>query len=300
MRIKLSKGIQKHLIETAKIGKTWSELASLLNMNDVYLCNEVRTEKRLLSSVAYEVLCGIVGRKFDQHIVQRLSDNWGRSKGGKNSADSLVKKIRYPKESIELAEFYGIMLGDGNLTKIKSYKIGTYQARISGDSRFDREYLLNYVKPLIEKLFSIEVVYFKVKNKNTFVLVATSRKIVEFLESKGFVPGNKIKNQLVIPNWINSNREYVKACIRGLYDTDGGIYKLNHQSSIQIVITNYNQKLLRQVRDSLILLGISPSNIATQNKIYLTKRTELRKFLKQIGFRNSKHANKVRMWNLVP
>lgn len=235
--------------------------------------------------------------KYKKFIEDKKDNNWGRAKGGTISKGK-TKEIRIPKESVELAEFYGIMLGDGNLTKIKSYKKGTYQIRIVGDSRYDKFYLMSYVKPLIEKLFNIQVVYCKSKDKNALNLVATSIKLIEFLESKGFKPGDKIRNQLEIPLWIKNNKEYLRACLRGLYDADGSAYKLTNQNSYQICFTNYNNKLLQDARNSLISLGINPSQVTKGRDILITKKSELRKFLNGVGFSNEKHFNKVKMWNI--
>jgi len=127
-----------------------------------------------------------------------------------------------------------------------------------------------------------------------------SRKLVDFLESKGFKPGNKIKNKLGIPPWIKNDASFLRECIRGLYDTDGSVYKLTNQNSYQINFCNYNPKLLHDVRDSLISLGILPSRVTKGKEFNITKKSELRKFLKGVGFNNSRHLNKVKMWKIAP
>ena len=83
----------------------------------------------------------------------------------KKSQKGNTKKINFTKDSEKLAEFYGIMLGDGNSNRVKDYKIGTYVIRIVGDSKFDRDYLVNYVKPLVEGLFKIKAKIRKFKSK---------------------------------------------------------------------------------------------------------------------------------------
>ncbi len=122
-------------------------------------------------------------------------------------------------------------------------------------------------------------------------------RLVEFLEKKGFPPGNKIKNKLRIPSWIKINQNYLKVCLRGLYDTDGSVYKLTNQNSHQICFTNVNQGLLEDVRVGLISLGINCSKMSNKD-LYITKKSELRKFLKLIGFSNNRHLKKVKMWKL--
>jgi len=88
--------------------------------------------------------------------------------------------------------------------------------------------------------------------------------------------------------------------LRGLYDTDGSAYKLTNQNSYQINFSNKNRRLLEEVRDSLISLGIFPSNITKGKEINITKKSELAKFLKLVGFHNSKHLDKVKMWKIAP
>ena len=172
--------------------------------------------------------------------------------------------------------------------------------RIVGDIRKDNEYLSNYVKPIIEKLFKIKVRIGKFKKTNAMFIEAHSVLLIEFLEKLGFKPGNKIKNRLEIPFWIKNNKEYLKACLRGLYDTDGSAYKLTNQNSYQINFCNYNSILMKDTRESLIKLGISPSKVSKGTDMYITKKEEIVKFLKLIGFRNSKHLDKVKMWKIAP
>jgi len=97
--------------------------------------------------------------------------------------------------------------------------------------------------------------------------------------------------------FIFSNNNFLVSCLRGLYDTDGSVYKITNQNSHQICFTNYNLGLLKDVRDSLLRLGINCSNIS-KHDVYITKKSELRKFLKLIGFSNHRHIDKVNMWKL--
>jgi len=194
------------------------------------------------------------------------------------------------------------MLGDANSHRTKYYKSrdnkrGVFVMRIVGDSRLDRDYHLEYLKPLIEKLFQINVRVGAFKNTNASFLEVHGKKLVEFLEKKGFPPGNKIKNKLRIPDWIKENKAYLKSCLRGLYDTDGAVYKLTNQNSYQICFTNMNKGLLGDVRKGLLFLGINCSKISKKD-IYITKKSELRKFLKLVDFSNNRHLKKVEMWNL--
>lgn len=300
MRLKFVEGKQRELIRNFKEKQnlTWKELCEKL---------EVRYGKVI--AYFYETSCIDEelykkldkDKKYSKYVLEKLEENWGKRKGGINSSGR-TKRIKEPKNSKELAEFYGAMLGDGNSHRTKYYhsrddKRGVFAVRIVGDSKKDRNYLEFYLKSLVEKLFGIKGRINFIKGRNVVVLEFFGIKLIEFLEKKEFPPGNKIKNKLRIPNWIKENKNYLKACLRGLYDTDGSVYKLTNQDSHQICFTNVNRGLMEDVRGGLIFLGINCSKISNKD-IYITKKSELRKFLKLVGFSNDKHLDKVKMWKL--
>lgn len=296
MRLRFVKGKQRELINNFRIKNklSWRKLCSLLNIKYGRIIAYFN-ETSLIDEDFYNELDK--KRNYSKYILERLEENWGKAKGGKSLTGGFRNKILIPDENVRLAEFYGIMLGDGNSTKIKGYKVGTYMIRIVGDSVKDKDYLFNYVKPLIDNLFNINSKLGEFNSSNAVFVQAHGIELVNFLESKGFKPGNKIKNKLKIPEWIKKEENYLRACLRGLYDTDGSVYKITNQNSYQICFTNYNLSLLKDVRDSLLKLGINCSNIS-KHDLYITKKSELRKFLKLIGFSNNRHFSKVKMWKL--
>jgi len=302
MRLRFVDGKQKELIKKFKDKNhfTWNGLASFLEIKFGKLKAYV-DETSLIDEKIYYILDK--DRKHFKYVLEKKSENWGKIKGGLNSVGR-TKEIKEPENCEELAEFYGAMLGDGNSHRTKYYesrnkKRGVYVIRITGDSRLDKKYHLEYLKPMIEELFNVKVRVRIYTNKNVMFIEAHGIKLVEFLEKKGFPPGNKIKNQLEIPRWIKNNKKYLISCIRGLYDTDGSVYKLTNQNSHQICFTNVNKVLMNDVRNSLLRLGINCSKISNKD-IYITKKSELRKFLKLIGFNNLRHLNRIKMFGLAP
>jgi intein/homing endonuclease len=300
MRLKFVKGKQRELINSFRIENklSWNKLCKLLDIKYGRMMAYFN-ETSLIDEELYKTLDK--NGKYSKYILEKLEENWGKRKGGVNSNGS-TNKINFPEDSKELAEFYGIMLGDGNSYKRSFYnsredKSGTYSIKIVGDSVKDKDYLFNHVKPLIDDLFDINSKLGKFNSSNAIFVQANGIKLVNFLESKGFKSGNKITNQLIIPEWIKKEDNYLVACLRGLYDTDGSVYKITNQNSYQICFTNYNLYLLKDVRDSLLRLGVNCSNIS-KHDVYITKKSELRKFLKLIGFSNNRHLSKVKMWKL--
>lgn len=231
---------------------------------------------------------------------------WGQIKGGKISSGT-TKKILIPPENEKLSELIGIILGDGNLYTHQEKKSSSYMIRITGDGNKDREYLLEYVKPLCESLFGLEIKVREHRTFNELFIVINSKNALQFLVSKGLKEGDKIKNKVGIPKWIVNNKRFLRACIRGLIDTDGSLYELKpHWPGLwQICFTSKSRRIITDVRNGLIELGIGCSNIYEDKnpkralKLYITKKSELGKFYKEIGFSNPKHQNKLKPRGVV-
>ena len=103
-----------------------------------------------------------------------------RNKELKNTSLGSLKNIKIPKNDKKLAEFIGILLGDGNIHSYKKgKKIGTYMIRIAGDSVKDYKYLTNYVSDLCEDLFDIKTKIYKQKGSNELMVIMHSRLIVD-------------------------------------------------------------------------------------------------------------------------
>ncbi len=211
-----------------------------------------------------------------------------------------TKVIAIPKKSEKLAEFVGIVLGDGNIDAYKKgKKIRTYAVRIAGHAIDDYEYMKDYVAPLASSLFQVRSsIHFHRTNKGMYVSIYGKR-IVEFFNKMGIKSGNKIRNKTKIPGWILKEKKYIRACLRGLYDTDGSIYELlpHWPGLYQLNFDNYNLIMLKQVRFLLIKIGYHPSKIhgnKTKNgtKVDLTRKAEIKKFYKEIGTHNKKHKDR--------
>ena len=230
--------------------------------------------------------------EFNQKIKSRML---------KNSSLGSLKNIKIPKKDEKLAEFIGILLGDGNIHCYKKgKKIGTYMVRIAGDSIKDFEYLTKHVSNLCEDLFGVKTKLYKQKGSSELMVIMHSRLIVDFLRKMGLRPGNKIDNQSTIPRWVWKNNKYLKACIRGLIDTDGSVYELKPQwpGLYQINFENRNITLLKDLREAFLKLDFKISNICGKRtkegtKIYLTRKDQIEKFYKEIGFSNPKHIVKL-------
>lgn len=133
---------------------------------------------------------------------------------------SVPNIFRTPDRSDDLAEFLGIVLGDGGLT--------SGQCEISLHMVDDIEYS-KHVQHLADKLFGAKSSVSSYPKHNVIKVVISGIMFTQLLEQFGLRRGNKIRYQVDIPDWIKEHPNYLRACMRGLYDTDGGTFTHNHK-----------------------------------------------------------------------
>ncbi|MFC1731315.1 LAGLIDADG family homing endonuclease [candidate division KSB1 bacterium] len=177
----------------------------------------------------------------------------------------------------DLAEFFGIMLGDGH--------ISSFQIVVTLGS-MEIEYA-RYVVSLMHKIFNIEPKIGVRKTKHYDVYFG-SVELVKWLRQEGLV-SNKVVSQVDVPQWVFEKPVYMKRFLRGFFDTDGSIYRLRH--GIQIELSNRSKPLLGSLQKMLRSLQYTPSNESCF-KVYVTKRREVSRFFKDIQPQNKKHLRR--------
>ncbi len=217
----------------------------------------------------------------------------GRKKGGSKTLEILRTKgiipqittFHKPNLSPKLAEFMGIMLGDGG--------IGKLQISITLNSVKDLDYS-HYVIRLCKSLFGNKPKTRKRRNANALEIYYNGINLIKILMNLGLVPGNKVKNQVGVPNWIKANSKYRILCLRGLMDTDGGIFihkymvrgKLYYYKKISF--SNRSLPLLKFVYNTLIELNFHPKllNKIENKQVWLYNSHEIQQYLKIVGSSN--------------
>jgi hypothetical protein len=230
----------------------------------------------------------------------------GRAKGGRASQAKRRenpelymncvkrKEIARPDFSPLLAEFAGIMLGDG--------RIANYQISVSLNSETDAGYS-KFVIRIIKALFDIDSFIFYQKHSNSLDVVASSRNLVEYLCKIGLQEGNKVAHQVDVPAWIFDDEKYMRSCLRGLMDTDGGVYlhkyKVNGKSYqyIKMCYTSHSKPLLYAVEKILKHFDFNPKN-DEKKRVYLHRSDEVHKYFKEVGTSNPKHLSRYKQFAL--
>lgn len=233
----------------------------------------------------------------------------GRAKGGRNAvikikelqklgeavAFNAEKRIGPIKRNLILAEFIGVLFGDGH--------VGKYQTSITLDSKNDREYA-DYLKDIIENKFGITAKLSFRKNARALDLtvssIAFSKKMVRF----GMVEGNKLREGLHIPRWILSSNGYTQAFLRGLFDTDGCVYselkKINGKEYryTGIAFASASPVFLGEIAEALKRLGFFPTYTPRQKSVYIRKQTSVNAYFSRISSHNPKHSVRYKMFRL--
>lgn len=308
-RIYLSKKDQYELCLSAreKLECSWAGLARYLDVLPHTFDNWHRGD-RLLPENIFEKLVSI--SDFPIKKPKLLPDNWGRIKGGKVSTarhgrsfwtlegsrkggTNAAKKVPLPSYSENLAEFVGIMLGDGGISR--------GQITVTLGFTTDKEYA-SYVIELIYKLFKIKASTYTPSNHNVFRIRASGVNLVKNLLVNGLVQGNKVKQQFDIPGWIQQKEEYIKACIRGLIDTDGCIHRKVRREhngmeyrSIGITFSSYSKPLQNSLIKLFNIVGFKAAISGVT--IYLCGKEQIERYIKEIGFSNPKHLNRYKIFS---
>ena len=203
-----------------------------------------------------------------------------------------------PKLTSELAEFMGIMSGDGYMNH---YSNGHYFIEIAGHSENDLEYHKEYIGWLVERLFALRPTLVFKKGQNTLCSRISSKRIFNILEDLGFPKGKK--NNLIIPSWISANKKLFLSFVRGMYDTDGSmILRTRGQHSISLGLNN--QKLILDIKHFLEQMDyfVSYNECLQKDKrgfsskifcIRINQKKLIKQFKDQIGSSNPYKLNKL-------
>ncbi len=204
---------------------------------------------------------------------------------------SRPKTISIPSYSKNLAEFTGIVLGDGGITK--------YQLTISLHMFDDKQYG-EFVVNLIKQLFKVPISIYP-RNKDSVNSYVVSRiALVQFCaEHLNIKQGNKMKQRVDIPNWVKRNKQYSIACVRGLIDTDGSVF--THRYKVKgkeyqykkLAFTSFSKPLLYSVYKILQDLGLN-ARIARGKDVRIDSIADMEKYFKIVGSHNPKHLKRYR------
>lgn len=326
MRVRLSKKDRQRLFLALKESGKNSKSITAIHHISARTLNDWRCGLTTIPLIAFSHLVAIASLDLDDFSPKFLPDLWhireagrkgaqarmkqhgnfgtveGRRRGGINSLKThqqrntgfkILKPVYSPRPSEKLAELIGILVGDGHLSP--------YQVSITTNSKTDKAHA-RFVQKLIGDIFGIHPTIKNKNNENTINIVASSKNLVLLFHRLGMPIGNKLKKGLFVPPWIMRIRSYQKAFIRGLFDTDGCIYKDTHRihgkeyTHLGWTITSYADTLIKGVLRILQDLGFTPTFRSSQKSVYLRRQNQIKRYFKIIGTHNPKHFRRFEMF----
>ena len=200
------------------------------------------------------------------------------------------KKINKPEFSPELAEMIGIFLGDGGISQ--------FQVVVTLHRIDDAEYS-EYVQKLIKKLFGVEASLYEEKDALANNICVSRRELVKYLtDVVGLKVGNKVTQQVEVPQWIIGKMDFRKACLRGLVDTDGCLiihkYKVNGKlyTYKKLGFSNSSKPLVDFVHSTLNSIGIRARIAKQGTEVRVDGIEDMKKYFSVISSNNQKHLRR--------
>lgn len=215
--------------------------------------------------------------------------------------------MRIPnKISIELAEETGWHIGDGSMNYYKNRgKLkGLYQLR--GHIEEDKSHYIQRIKPFFKKLYNLDVSLREMSSTRVFGFQVWNSDLIKFKEKLGLPLGKKYN--VFIPKIFLKNSSLKKSVIRGIFDTDGGIYleKKNKKLYPIIHITTISLKLAEQLIELFKEFNFRATKYSQlYNKKFNRQRSYsvrirgvkmFHKFIKEINPKNPKHQEKYKFF----
>ncbi len=204
--------------------------------------------------------------------------------------------------STKLAEEIGWHIGDGsmNFYKNRGKLKGFYQLR--GHIEDDKEHYEKRIKPLFEKLFKIKINLREMPSTRVFGFQIWNDNLIKFKKNLGLPLGKKYN--VMIPKKLLASRDLKKSVIRGIFDTDGGIYLQikNKKLYPRIYITTISFELSEQLLELFDQFGLRATRYSQlYNQNFNRKRSYIitirgvkmfHRFMKKITPKNPKHLKK--------
>jgi hypothetical protein len=228
--------------------------------------------------------------------------------GGENSVEvgkmevlySLKDKrrgITLPQINEKLAEETGIHIGDGSM----SYQKKGYRLVYAGNLFEDASYM-RFVRLLLKELYNIDSSIKEIRKHTLVYIRIFSKAICTFKNTFLGLPFGKKSKSIDIPLVFQSDLKLAKACIRGIFDTDGGVVfqKQGKYCYPAVILVNKSKFLVHTLMELLAKLGFTPYvefDSTTQcSRIWVKGNQQFEKWFKTIGSSNERNLKKYHWW----
>ncbi len=173
-------------------------------------------------------------------------------------------RVRVPplaplNKSTNTAYVIGVAIGDGNLSNPNGRAT---RLRVTCDNKYPelQKRIIESLKFLLPKN-KVNCVF---RTENCTDISCYSNKLESILGWKAN-NGSKFMQNVRIPSWIYSDQDYVRNCLRGLFETDGSIYL--DRKYLYVNFTTIIYDLAKEVLKMIVMLGYQAKIQTSQPKI---------------------------------
>lgn len=124
-------------------------------------------------------------------------------------------------------------------------------------------------------------------------IVINSSNLVDHVRELTKVKVGRGKKSFELPAWLSKNKKYKVGFLRGLFDSEGCVYRHKYYSNakaysyVKIAVTNYCDEILSIFQSFLKSLRID--SVKYRNRIHIYNNTDARRFFSLVGSNNSKN-----------
>ena len=126
----------------------------------------------------------------------------------------------------ELSELVGLFIGDGCMSKYsrKNRPNRTSIILFTGGWKKDSQYYHVVIRGILRRYFNLKAKVYHRKDDDTVRVKIYDKHFIAFFRNLGFNFGKKSET-VFIPKEILENRSFSLACLRGIFNADGCVYK---------------------------------------------------------------------------
>lgn len=199
-----------------------------------------------------------------------------------------------------LAEFVGIMLGDGSLAEYEcsdgSGNIKVQRVVKVTISKDEQDYA-GHISGLYQELFGIEPCRHERKNENTLDIRCFRKDLFEFMTEEVGLKTAPKKGRAVIPEKYRGS-DLSNYMLGGLFDTDGSLVLTDNNGTLypRLEIKISECPMQDQVTELLEEKGFRFGSYDCGNgkiRIQMNGKGQLRKWKNEMGFNNQRHLSKL-------
>ncbi len=149
-----------------------------------------------------------------------------------------------------LAYLIGVALGDGNLSKVNGR---VTRLRVTCDIKYT--FLITEIIAALKFVLPESSIGIVGNHRKCLNIVSYSNHWETILGWKA-QKGSKYEQNSNVPEWVWCKDEYIKACLKGLIETDGSIY--HDRGYPMVMFTNIVEDLAKDVWYMMKWLGFEP------------------------------------------